>query len=178
MTIEHSSIQENSWFGIYLGQTGKNITVKHCKVCGNKRGGGIYIVDGVLKRRLLRSIRNILLHNNTIANNDEGGILVYNCINSICVVDNTIISNNGTGVSFLRSWSNRVLYNNFINNTVNAYFQHFSLLNHWNGNYWTDWIGVGPKLIKGTLKEVSIPWVNFDWHPAKKSIQTIETTIQ
>lgn len=167
MSIERSSIQENSWFGIYLGQMGENITIKQCKVCDNKRGGGIYIVDGVLKGGLLRSIRNILLNNNTIENNEEGGILVYNCINSIYIVNNTIISNNGSGVYFVTSRSNKVFHNNFINNTCHAFFSHFAFWNNWGGNYWDNWIGVGPKIIKGRLRGPILPWYNFDWYPVK-----------
>ncbi|MBN2603724.1 MAG: hypothetical protein JXA91_06305 [Candidatus Thermoplasmatota archaeon] len=45
---------------------------------------------------------------------------------------------------------------------------------YWYENYWDNWIGFGPKLISGRLilldlpSPVTIPWFNFDWHPAKE----------
>ena len=45
---------------------------------------------------------------------------------------------------------------------------------YWSGNYWDNWMGIGPKLISGMiilqgfLLDYFIPWINFDWHPAKE----------
>lgn len=173
MSVERSIIQDNSWFGIYLGERGENITINHCKVFGNRRGG-IYILDGTVKRRLLLSIHNILIYNNTIANNGDGnlftkdgGIIIYNCINCVCIIDNNITSNNGYGVYFSRSRNNRVMNNNFINNMCHASFSDYALWNKWVRNYWDNWIGFGPKRVIGKFKSLILPWYNFDWHPAK-----------
>ena len=48
----------------------------------------------------------------------------------------------------------------------------------WIGNYWDTWFGVGPKRIRGTLVlgirfgedgiAFGIPWIEYDWHPAKE----------
>ena len=56
---------------------------------------------------------------------------------------------------------------------------YFPAKNRWIGNYWDTWTGVGPKIILGfIIFELSIPdliyilflipWVEFDWHPAKE----------
>ena len=43
----------------------------------------------------------------------------------------------------------------------------------WDGNYWDNWIGFGPKLIFGSIFLrvpffLPLPMINFDWHPAKE----------
>jgi len=48
-----------------------------------------------------------------------------------------------------------------------------SFRNQWNNNYWDDYLGFGPKVIPGKIHipqipSLTIPWFNFDWHPAKE----------
>jgi parallel beta-helix repeat protein len=174
ISVDRLTIQNNSWFGIYIGERGENITVHYSKILNNSPYG-IYILDETVKGRHLHSIRNILIHNNTIANNgggnlstNDGGIIIYQCIKRVIIQDNNITSNKGYGVYFSRSWNNKVMKNNFINNTEHASFSYFSLWNKWQKNYWDDWIGFGPKCIKGKLGDSVIPWFNFDWHPAQE----------
>ena len=63
--------------------------------------------------------------------------------------------------------------NNFINNNgINAYF-YTSFLDFWFRNYWDDWQLPLPRPIYGEvrlerLNDSIIPWVQFDWHPAKE----------
>ncbi|MBN2603564.1 MAG: hypothetical protein JXA91_05495 [Candidatus Thermoplasmatota archaeon] len=49
----------------------------------------------------------------------------------------------------------------------------------WDGNYWDNWIGIGPKFIFGSIYLGGffprfflffrfLPMINFDWHPAKE----------
>jgi parallel beta-helix repeat protein len=44
----------------------------------------------------------------------------------------------------------------------------------WIGNYWDTWIGIGPKIITGMkvlwIRRLFflIPWIDFDWNPAKE----------
>jgi parallel beta-helix repeat protein len=162
-----------------------NVTVWNCSIFNNN-GDGLRLIDGACDIEIsynkifentncgiFVSQSNAKIFNNNIYNNGvgglfDGGIVLQDCINRVTINNNNIETNNQYGLYLLRSSVNSVTKNNFINNTVNAYFQHFSLLNHWIGNYWTDWIGIGPKLINGKLKEVSILWFNFDWRPAQK----------
>jgi parallel beta-helix repeat protein len=171
MSVDHSFINDSSWFGIIIEQSVENITIHHNTISGN-RYEGMRIIDGTVGRRSLRSIRDIFINNNIIANNGGilhtyGGLFICNCINGIRIVDNTIISNDKYGIYFDSSRNNQVIDNNFINNTNNAQFiGRVSLWNEWVGNYWDNWIGLGPKIIRGKL--IVFPWYNFDWHPAKE----------
>jgi nitrous oxidase accessory protein NosD len=70
------------------------------------------------------------------------------------------------------SANNIIEYNNFIDNKpMNVFFTitDFSLSNQWNGNYWSR-PRLFPKLVIGCIKKDMryIPWINLDWHPAKK----------
>jgi parallel beta-helix repeat protein len=166
ISVAYCSINDTSFFGIYIAQKNQNIVIHHTKIIGN-RYEGIHLIDGTTGRISLRTIRNILIHNNTIANNggilhSYGGMFICNCVDGVRIIDNDIISNDGYGVYFDCSRKNQVVNNNFINNTCNAYFSHYGpARNQWKGNYWDTWIGIGPKMIKG------YKWVNFDWRPAK-----------
>jgi len=70
------------------------------------------------------------------------------------------------------SANNIIEHNNFINNKpMDAFFTitDSSLSNQWNGNYWGR-PRMFPKPVIGCIKKDMgyIPWVNFDWHPAKE----------
>ena len=58
---------------------------------------------------------------------------------------------------------NIIKQNNFINTRPTFTSSFF---NHWIGNYYYNWIGIGPKIIWGYC--YIFPWINFDWHPAKE----------
>jgi parallel beta-helix repeat protein len=169
ITISNCSISDNILAGIWIIENSKNIEIHHNIIFENTNYG-ISVFESTVK-----------IYSNHIFNNGKdkdwgGGVYLQNCIKCITINDNNIESNNQYGLLLLRSSINCIIKNNFINNTVNAYFQHFSLLNHWNGNYWTDWMKIGPKFIKGKLGEVLIPWVNFDWHPAQEPFDISEMT--
>jgi len=86
-----------------------------------------------------------LIDNNTIT---HSGIGVYlaggGCENNI--VSNNNISYNDVGVK-TRGWHNKIYYNNFVNNTKNAYdessntWYKFKLFGKSMGNYWDDYTG-------------------------------------
>jgi parallel beta-helix repeat protein len=78
-------------------------------------------------------------------------------------------------------YRNYFFYNNFINNSQTYYYGEwvisrcvFRLFNNkWDANYWDDWKGIGPKVIRGELfiqfKNVyRRPSFSFDWHPAQE----------
>lgn len=103
---------------------------------------------------------------------------------------NTIYGNNiencVAGVFIDGTCGNTITENNFKNNSKSGYWWDRYLgtclgsknKNRWNGNYWDGWIGVGPKVIIGHLiiwipiffevLEIPIPWLDFDWTPAKE----------
>jgi hypothetical protein len=83
---------------------------------------------------------------------------------------------------YLEMVSNNVItQNNFINNKHSIILQMSILTGHFrlDGNYFSDWNGKTPKIIWGSkivfmlfvligFIPISMPWLFFDWHPAKQ----------
>ncbi len=109
---------------------------------------------------------------NIIADNRLEGIKSRYCYDNN-IYENTIKNNSYFGIRILNASANNIIkHNNFIDNKpMNAFFTitDFSLSNQWNGNYWSR-PRIFPKLVIGCIKKdwIYIPWINFDWHPAKK----------
>jgi len=113
-------------------------------------------------------------HHNTITGNKISGCKRFGidtpggCYNVI--MQNTF-EGNYIGVH-ISGEHNIIKQNNFVDNTENAFFtmvdpRNFPFGNRWMMNYWDDWIGIGPKIIKGNILYF-IPWYNFDWRPARE----------
>jgi len=160
ITISNCSISNNVLAGLWILESSHDIEIHHNNIFENTNYG-IDVFESSVK------IYDNYIFDNGIGEDWSGGIYLQDCINCITINGNNIETNNQYGLYLLRSSTNSVSKNNFIQNKYNAFFSGFSLFNHWNGNYWTDWVGLGPKLIKGKLGQV-IPWVNFDWHPAQE----------
>ena len=70
---------------------------------------------------------------------------------------------------------NIISSNNFIWNRIYAYFEN-CINNTWNNNYWNrrrlfPYLIFGKIMVSGLIdsnRRLSIPWVNFDWHPARE----------
>jgi parallel beta-helix repeat protein len=85
--------------------------------------------------------------------------------------------NNNVGIH-VSGYHNVIKQNNFINNQKNAFFDmllplEFPFDNRWIKNYWDDWVGIGPKIIRGSILYF-IPWFDFDWIHAREPYDTIE----
>jgi nitrous oxidase accessory protein len=158
--IYQNNIYKNSFNGIEIGAS-SNCQIHHNNIYENTYNG-IVISYGHVK------IYKNNIYQNGVGGYYNGGILLQDCINNITITDNNIESNYQYGLFLIRSSMNLVAKNNFINNTFNAHFIQRSLLNHWRENYWTDYLGLGPKIIKGTLGITWFPWMNFDLHPAQE----------
>lgn len=161
VTVLNCSISNNNGDGLRLLDGACNIEISHNKIFQNTNYG-IFVSQSNAK------IFNNNIYNNGVGGLLDGGIVLQDCINSITIQNNNIETNNQYGLYLLRSSVNSVTKNNFIHNKCNAYFLQLSLFNHWFENYWTDWMRIGPKLIKGKFGESFIPWINFDWHPAQE----------
>jgi len=115
---------------------------------------------------------------NTISSNNNNGIYLY-ISNYNTIRDNIITSNNKYGIKIKWSRFNIIIKNNIINNEQDAYFinNHFLFLyrNRWRRNYWNE-PQILPKLIIGEVfrtqfpesEIIIIPWIQFDWRPAKE----------
>jgi len=162
VTISNCSISYNFCVGISVSYGSQDIEINHNNIFKNTNLG--ILISGDSNAKIFKNH----IYNNGAGEFLDGGILIQDC-NYNVLVNNVIKTNNKYGLFLLRSMNNKVVENNFIGNIYcNAFFLQFSLFNHWSSNYWTDWIGLGPKLIKGKLGDRYIPWVNFDWHPAKE----------
>ena len=161
ITISNCSISNNIFAGLSITNSEQNIEIHHNNIFENT-------IFGIFVSKSTTIIYNNHIYKNGIGEFLNSGVFIQDCIHSVLVNNNVIESNNKYGLCLLRSIANKVIKNNFIGNICNAFFIQFSLFTNWNDNYWTDWIGLGPKLIKGKLGEMIIPWVNFDLHPAKE----------
>jgi flavin-binding protein dodecin len=121
----------------------------------SKTGCGIY-----LNPTLRPGYNSRIIHNNFIDNTINAQFAIH----LPSVVD--IIRNN----------IKRLKY--FVNSpdNQNTFFSGLPL-NYWDENYWSDYIGPGPKTILGSLQSEGfvnqfffyvLPWVNVDWHPAQE----------
>jgi nitrous oxidase accessory protein len=133
----------------------------NCIVSGNNIS---YVEDGI---KLWDSNHNTVT-GNRVNNCSRFGIET----SSSSHVEGNSIEDNYIGIFMYGGFNNHIKNNNFINNEIDVKFI-FDLpfilsiiTNRFNGNYWDDWIGFGPKLIHGVL--LFIPWVEIDWHPAKE----------
>jgi len=113
---------------------------------------------------------------------NKNGIVLQNARND--TVTGNIFMDNEFGISLLLTSDCDINQNNFIHNTNQSFFEYFFFFqifphNNWNENYWDDWHSVLPKPIRGAKEfiyiilrpgmyySISVPWINFDWHPAQ-----------
>jgi len=85
---------------------------------------------------------------------------------------NTITRNtmqdNHYGMYLNGAYFNEITENNFINNSRHFDF-YGAFLNTIDSNYWERLVNIGPKPLFGILfLFLPIPWLIFDWHPAKE----------
>ncbi len=148
-----------------------NLYASNTLISGNTvtyNGQGIEFDNGIA---IVHGSNNHVI-NNHISNNNPTGIFLLISENNL-ITDNRI-SDNKLGVYADFAYKNTISRNNFIGNDRNAYFKSQSFLsyrNTWDKNYWSDSLGLFPKIIPGTvyfLVFLSLPWFQIDWHPARE----------
>jgi len=152
-TIYRNNLSENS--GIRLTGSKDNNVCSNI-ISSNQVGIEIYAYS-----------KNNIVTGNIFSNNNYCINITYNSCNNL--ISNNEFRKNGYGI-FLKQGCilNKICNNNFIKNQINAYFKFFSSNNIWRGNYW-DRPRTLPKPIIGQIGLfLLIPWINFDWYPAKK----------
>jgi hypothetical protein len=166
--IHNNSIFYNVGSGIHL--CGRSIHT-NVEICYNEIYG--QTTDGIS----ISGDHIVDIHDNVIVGNGVfepgffwGGVRLQRCMGSVTVRRNNIAGNVPCGVHTVRSTKNVIVENNFINNSRNAFFYtDFFSFERWDGNYWDDWRGFGPKIIFGLIeKPILSPWFNFDWNPARE----------
>jgi parallel beta-helix repeat protein len=165
-TISSNTIINNIECGIQLFYSNEN------EISNNSISGSYVGIP------LIYSQQNVII-GNTIKNNNFG-IELFDASHNLIVCNNII--DNQLGINLIDHCFSVVKENNFIKNAQSVEYNYF--LNRWICNYWDDWDSVLPKpirskctfvvlseLISEILKaniEISIPWIQFDWHPAKE----------
>ena len=147
----------------------------------NTNGTGLMITSGknntIVGNKIVSNNYCISLqacYDNNISKNDLHNIHIGNSKKNI------IESNNIETIYMLATNKNIIRKNNFIGSIrhVDCYISFF---NKWDSNYWDDWIGLKfnmtlfqkfPKIIVCNIiipliSNFTIPYFNFDWHPAQ-----------
>jgi parallel beta-helix repeat protein len=159
VNIFNNNIHHCTWVGISLVLS-QNIDIHENTIFKN------------LKNGIMTSYCDVKISSNRIFDNGNGdyfdsGILIQDSRRNASIYDNRIEANIPYGLYLIRSPGSTIANNTFFQNKQSAYILS-TLSSHWYGNYWDDWIGIGPKIIQGRLGKIWFPWVNFDWHPAQE----------
>ena len=148
-TINNTNIGINLFYCSNIVITGNRISNNNCGL-------------------LLENSESCVIYKNIIDSNKDYAI---KCTITITIVPfrgycnrNEIIFNqinkNKIGIELYKSYLNRINYNNFYDNSRDAYSNN-SMFNNLNYNYWNEQ-RLLPKLIPG------LPFFGIDWHPAKE----------
>ncbi len=124
---------EDNWYGIWLFASSDNNTIAENYITASH-------YEGI---RLFSCSNNSIVGNKIVANYCDG-LWLYFLSNCNSVSGNTIEANKGWGIRVLGSSSNMISHNNFIDNYQQVITE--ELANCWDdgfeGNYWSDYIGV------------------------------------
>jgi parallel beta-helix repeat protein len=207
--ISENNITGNNGYGIFTCLHSSNNIISKNYIINNNQDipyrGSIFLHDScrniVCRNIITNNYKGISLdmsdknkvRGNYIADNTDVGIELEDGSHFNEIFGNTI-SNNRYGTKTIYADYNLIKHNNFLNNTIHAYFEAgrqykifaFTCFNFWAGNYWDDWLGPIPKPIFGTFEypdpdrpwhHKKIPWVNFDWCPQIKPYDIVANKI-
>jgi len=177
----------NTWHGIYIFHSEYSI-ISGNTITSVYRGIGLFrgeynnISGNIIKDcrvgiELFWYSNNNSIFGNTLTNNTWG--ISPKSINDVISLNN--ISYNFYGISIFNCFNYKITRNNFIGNNWSVHFTYSLFFAYqfgyalkdihstikWDGNYW-DRPRIFPKPILGWLTLVSIPWFQFDWHPAQE----------
>jgi parallel beta-helix repeat protein len=159
VVISNNTIHDCSWWGITVGIS-QNITISRNRISDCTKNG------------IMTSTCDITIADNGISGcgNGEifdGGVLIQDSQRNAVIQGNNIADNDPHGLYLIRAPDSTITNNNIINNTKDA-FVFDTPTSRWHGNYWSDWRGIGPMVIKGWLSKWQLPWANLDRRPAKQ----------
>jgi len=147
-SITHNNFSYNHWYAVWMeGQSGliQSNTFIH-------NWYSVYFYNSA----------HFTLEGNKIRSNIHGPQFVNSSFNIIR--ENVIERNEHYGIYFgWRSNGNSITGNDFINNAQNA---RDDGKNAWDGNYWSDYMGLKYRILYLLHIPHYIPSLSFDWHPA------------
>ena len=160
--ISNNTISSNTLEGIWLSHC--NLSTVTNNIIINNNIGGIHT----------NFASNNIILGNKISNN-YNGLVLFQSSNSNKILFNNITNNGLYGIFIFDSCKNDILQNNFIESgegNVKLLYYIWNLeRNKWERNYW-DKPRTTPYLIFGRISIFLpygiIPWLEFDWHPAKE----------
>jgi parallel beta-helix repeat protein len=129
-----------------------------------------HVEDGIL---LFDSNYNTII-GNRISNCSRYGVDFATGDNSI--FEGNHVEGNRVGIDVMGAMNVSIKNNNFVNNWQNIFYvtelgwvrKMFKSV-QFEGNYYDDWIGIGPKPIWGVIWLIPIALIlNIDWHPVRK----------
>ncbi len=187
--ISDNIICTNTFSGIFI-HYGKHNTIKrndlsglHWAICLDGAVATDFfsnkLTDNFIGINLWPESRSNLIHDNIIIGNNIGVASGFSYLNSIY---HNNISENIEGIVLLEGGLTLITMNNICNNSNAASFKECGTTK-WKENYWGEAL-FKPKRIDGTIKifiggdwygrwlweprYLEFPWIQFDWHPAKK----------
>ena len=154
LMVQDNNFSSNRWYTVWLDRC-DNSTIEDNFFYKNWYSIFLYHTDDCMVQR------------NNIVHNEHGPQVVAS--NRNLLKNNNIFFNEHYGVyTGNMSEDNRIVQNNIVDNAHNARDDGKSL---WDGNYWSDYIG----LKIGILRFIGFPYrvkkSNFDWHPAFHQIE-------
>lgn len=179
VTIENTIIQNNA-IGIYLNyayEQSWNI-VQNNSIQNNTKGIYAHWANSnqITGNRITMNYENGIemehckrsnITGNIISNNGDCGIYLRGASNENRINGKNTIRNNTIGLKLTESNKNVISSNNFINNSIQAFFFN-AFFTKWKSNYWDDWLHFRPRMVRGSIGIRELPWVNFDRHPIRK----------
>lgn len=180
MTIENCVLRDCD-VGLYLNcgfgatwNTVKGNTIVNCSVgIFSTWVDGNHILENIISGNRLHGIEfeacmKATIETNMIANNGGDGILFHGSCDDAFITHN-ILSNNSYGFLLRQSKDCKIFSNDFMNNDVQARFEHASH-NTWRRNYWSDWPHGLPHRILGTTPVLGLRTWDVDWHPRRTPV--------
>ncbi|MHA2295649.1 MAG: NosD domain-containing protein [Candidatus Hodarchaeales archaeon] len=137
--VANNTCQNNGWSGIRIYHSASSIVANN--TCQNNGWSGINIYDSA----------SSVVANNTCQNNEQDGISIHS--SDLSIIYRNLIVNNQRGLN-LKSTAVVLYHNFFISNSVQAIDDGTG--NRWyayetrEGNYWSDYSGIGPYEISGS----------------------------
>jgi parallel beta-helix repeat protein len=167
--VIHNSVFKNCTTGMGLYSSSSDNTIYECTL-----SKCIDIKNAIGSGLLISSDNNLIFHNKINSSNTGIWIGVWNYAYRNSIKQNTIESCD-IGIFLDSAKQNIITQNNLINSRINGYFS-WSTLNCWLNNYWGQTMHhpkviIGclcPPFLDGTYIKITIPWINFDWIPAKQ----------